>query len=922
MKKYLFLFILLGFLAPSLAAQEFTEGPFTFSVLFNSGYETPSVNVWISGEIEGSDVVFPATVSPEHTDTIYTVKEITHKGGDVHYDNIKIPETVVSVSDVFIFRNRPLKAFEVSEANSALKSVDGCLYSKDGTILFACPSDLDVVEIAEGTTTLGAYSISDNKAKEIRLPNTIQTIQSLAMSGCPNITEIALPESLTEITSDAFCGCVNLSTVYIPDRMALLDNFAMFKGCPITNFMLSSANENYSEFLGGLYSKDFSKLISFPSTRETVAIHTDTRIIGSYAFSESNASEIALSDNVSEIGGAAFENSKCETILLSDKIVEIPGSAFSDCRNLKNFVIPASVERIGGYAFSECVSLKSLVVPETVKRISLLSFLGTEERSDCKVVVLNPDIELGLDIFPSELKCPTIYAAGNTFGRLEAAFPANSGFLKKLPDYFVFYNEWIMGLGPNSSYSITFGIYDFAGSTNGLQFDVTLPEGVSIVSMSFSDDSDSCSSEWVKLSNGDYRLLSYKTDGSAFDEPCSFDFHVESNESLKRSDILFHNIVASIDGIKYPIKDETMHITGYDINVPEVLEIEEGDSLDLPHPLTGDFEGITYSYGSSDTTVATIENNNTLHALRPGVFQISVNVVDPNYNVPGNFRDITVTPALWGDADRSKAIDLADVVAVVNHILEREVENFSAKLADVNRDGSIDVADLTSIVKLVLAQPVPDEGEGDVTAAPGLRELSFGEAQLGADGKRHISLEIETSSDYTAMQTDIELPEGYIVEAVSLGSELGKHALDYAAVAPQTTRLILYSASLAELPAGRNAAVVDLTLSGAGEGSIRASRALACDADGRSYTLAATEAPLNVTTGVSSAESAGMSAMTVAGGMEITAPEGTAVTVSDIAGRVLLSFTAEGAPAFRPFVPGVYVVAFEASAATAKVLVK
>ena len=367
-----------------------------------------------------------------------------------------------------------------------------------------------------------------------------------------------------------------------------------------------------------------------------------------------------------------------------------------------------------------------------------------------------------------------------------------------------------------------------------------------------------------------------------------------------------------------------MDFTGYEVRLPDFEEIEEGDVRELENPIIGNNEG-DYGYKwmvFNGAGVAKIDDNVVLSGLRSGTFELVLHIFDTQLH-PGDVgKTITVTPALWGDADRSKAIDLADVVAVVNHILEREVENFSAKLADVNRDGSIDVADLTSIVKLVLAQPVPDEGEGDVTAAPGLRELSFGEAQLGADGKRHISLEIETSSDYTAMQTDIELPDGYTVEAVSLGSDLGKHALDYAAVAPQTTRLILYSASLAELPAGRKAAVVDLTLSGAGEGSIRASRALACDADGRSYTLAATEAPLNITTGVSSAESAGMSAMAVAGGMEITAPAGTAVTVSDIAGRVLLSFTADAAPAFRPFAPGVYIVAFEGSAATAKVLVK
>ena len=47
-------------------------------------------------------------------------------------------------------------------------------------------------------------------------------------------------------------------------------------------------------------------------------------------------------------------------------------------------------------------------------------------------------------------------------------------------------------------------------------------------------------------------------------------------------------------------------------------------------------------------------------------------------------------------------VDVADVVAIVNKILEKPGENFNEMTADVNGDGVIDVSDVVGVVNIIL----------------------------------------------------------------------------------------------------------------------------------------------------------------------------------------------------------------------------
>ena len=55
-----------------------------------------------------------------------------------------------------------------------------------------------------------------------------------------------------------------------------------------------------------------------------------------------------------------------------------------------------------------------------------------------------------------------------------------------------------------------------------------------------------------------------------------------------------------------------------------------------------------------------------------------------------------------GDANGDGVVDVADVVAIVNYILQQPDDHFDTVAADVNGDNTIDVSDVVAVVNIIL----------------------------------------------------------------------------------------------------------------------------------------------------------------------------------------------------------------------------
>ena len=165
-----------------------------------------------------NDGAFAKCISLE---TITLPDSVEKIGKTLFMDCISLKEVNIGKNATYISVNTfhncsSLEAINVSENNEKYMSVDGVLYSKDGTTLIRYPQGKkdSSFTVPDGVTTIGSYAFSDNPYIEnVILPDSVTSIKSIAFGDCNSLTRINIPSFVTEIGIGAFCNCEDL-TVY------------------------------------------------------------------------------------------------------------------------------------------------------------------------------------------------------------------------------------------------------------------------------------------------------------------------------------------------------------------------------------------------------------------------------------------------------------------------------------------------------------------------------------------------------------------------------------------------------------------------------------------------------------------------------------------------------------------------------------
>ena len=192
-----------------------------------------------------------------------------------------------------------LKQILVAAGNPNFKSVDGVLFSKDGTILYQYPAARagESYTIPEGVTSLGIMAFSNcANLKTVTCSNTMTAFAPAAFIES-SLESITIPGTIERIDEQAFQNCAALTTVTFEEGVKVIGQSA-FSSC------------------SGLTA------IAFPSTLESIE---------QYAFSWSGLTSVTIRQNTKEVGA----------------------SAFYYCSNLSSVSIGSSSTIIGEDAFAE-----------------------------------------------------------------------------------------------------------------------------------------------------------------------------------------------------------------------------------------------------------------------------------------------------------------------------------------------------------------------------------------------------------------------------------------------------------------------------------------------------------------------------------------------------------------------------------------
>ncbi len=258
-----------------------------------------------------------------------------------------VPESVISIAPYAFYSNRVLKSISFSSsltnigeysfynANTMKELSFPASLKKIDTYAFYQNSELTTVNFSEGLEEIGSSAfyglvklqslsfpkslkvIRDNaffkcdRLSSITFSEGLEEIETLAFSNLTNFTKVSFPSTLKKIGNSAFSACSSLESVTFSEGLEEIGNYAFALCSSITSinlpaslkkvgynpfyavleldentFKISSSNQNYVISDGVLYTKDMTKLVSYPYGKEatTYVIPSTVTEISNQAF--------------------------------------------------------------------------------------------------------------------------------------------------------------------------------------------------------------------------------------------------------------------------------------------------------------------------------------------------------------------------------------------------------------------------------------------------------------------------------------------------------------------------------------------------------------------------------------------------------------------------------------------------------------
>ena len=341
---------------------------------------------------------------------------------------LSLPSTVVTIGTGVLNDSTSLQEISVSNDNKEFASMDGSLYTKDGTQLIVYASgradtEFTVPETVE-TISSKAFANSTNLTK-LTLDANLLSIERQAFDGCNNISEFVVdsknefyssedgiiydklenelvryapakdfkkfdaPPTVSRIHDGAFENAVNLTEVTLSERTKYIGSSAFYGCSNLETLNLPNPVSNIGQGAFALCSKLSSftlsqNMINIPAnlfwgceSLTTIELPTELVTIGDGAFARTGLTSVMLPDTVTDIGKNAFGGCKnLSSVVISINVVTIPDYAFNGCTSLSEVTIPDGVTTIGYSAFADCTAIKNITIPENVEFIRDYAFFN------------------------------------------------------------------------------------------------------------------------------------------------------------------------------------------------------------------------------------------------------------------------------------------------------------------------------------------------------------------------------------------------------------------------------------------------------------------------------------------------------------------------------------------------------------------
>ena len=222
-------------------------------------------------------------------------------------------------------------------------------------------------QITSNITSESFYNCTNLRVVEFEDNSQINEIESSAFNGCNSLEKIRIPESVTRIGSYAFTETTNLKNIYIPASVEYI-GYGMLNQSNDEIIIVCGALEKPSSWEGGWNNTNNSSVfwnvkgINENDNYTYLITDEDEVCLIKATFNSKDIVEIpSVIDEyqVTAIGGKLFfQNTDLKEIILPDSVEEIGDYTFYCCSNLTK-VTTENLKVVGKYAFSGCAKLES-----------------------------------------------------------------------------------------------------------------------------------------------------------------------------------------------------------------------------------------------------------------------------------------------------------------------------------------------------------------------------------------------------------------------------------------------------------------------------------------------------------------------------------------------------------------------------------
>lgn len=265
----------------------------------------------------------PDTVTKDNID--YTVTAI----GDSAFESFPTPTNVSSVFIPATVRSIGDSAFSYCNALT--------------TVTFAEGSQLKSIGLAAFYGTEQLYP----KFKEIKIPDSVETISTNAFHNCQDLESITLPASLKTIESSAFSSCRKLSEIRLPTSLKAIQSYVFDDCSSLETVFYDGSLAQWSQIntSNGFLGYSCPSLVMGDYTAQFISVKDEndpdpppkTVTITKYTGTESTVILPSTINSwpVTKIGEAAFQdNTTITSVTIPASVTEIGSNAFADCTNL------------------------------------------------------------------------------------------------------------------------------------------------------------------------------------------------------------------------------------------------------------------------------------------------------------------------------------------------------------------------------------------------------------------------------------------------------------------------------------------------------------------------------------------------------------------------------------------------------------